>query len=584
MTVRARALLVAAALGAAPALHAQPVSLEKGVQAAGLWCFPLVSDAGQWVYLPSGARLAKDDAGRPQFSFLRYALDATAAGAGAASVSAAAGGGILHFLVQLETPPEMVRAAQQALQREARGSEVVLRGPLIFKQGRYALVSSILNPAGAAPETKVLATGGAPVLEGERLAFSFDLDPEKTTLLMRSFAMSTPDVSLVFDMTFDGLTEAYDAELTIDWAEVRKTRGFSAGGSLYYVSADVEHMLEELHRTNAIRLRSRGGSGAMEGLLNTTYSRLLELLFRPVEPELVPAGARGDLLDALSALFDPKKGILSSRKVTGFGAHVGYQVKEVKSQGTSLLTFNHRASSERHSFITFNIGDFYRRFGKDPDYFRVVNLADPTFLKREVRVGLDGSLLAEFERYVNSVTVTLRKQHPNGEQTVREVVLDRRTAAKAEEDVAMVYGWKGDEEHLAWLSYDYRTSWSFQGGGTYVTEWVRTSESKINLLAPYRRQQVRVAASPGALQGKRVRAVSVQIEYPFFGERRREHVVVRPEDPAEPPPVSITLPKNELEYDYSITWQLEGGRRLSARGRDATGTIFVDELPDDGGI
>jgi hypothetical protein len=584
MTARAAALLMAAGLAAAPAAHAQQVSLEKGIQAAGLWCFPLVSDPRQYVYLPSSARLAKDAAGKPQFSFLRYALDTTGAVAAASPVSAAAGGGILHFLVQLETPPDLVSAAQQALQREVRGGEVVLRGPLIFKQGRYALVSSILNPAAAAPESKVLATGGAPVLEGERLAFSFDLDPEKATLLMRSFAMSTPDVSLVFDMTFDGLTEAYDADLTIDWAEVRKNKRFSAGASLYYVSADVEHTLDELRRTNAIRLRSRGGSGAMEGLLNTTYAKLLELLFRPVEPERVPSDVRGGLMDALSALFDPKKGILSSRKVTGFGANVGYQVKEVKSQGTSLLTFNHRASSERHSFITFNIGDFYRRFGRDPSYFRVVNLADPTFLKREVRVGIDGSLLPDFERYINSVTVTLRKQHPNGEQTVREVVLDRRNAAQAQEDLRMVYGWNGDEQQLAWLGYDYRTRWSFQGGGTYLTDWVRTDGAMINLLAPYQRQQVRVAASSPALLSKKVRAVSVQIEYPFFGERRRQQIVVRPGDPAEPPPVSITLPLNQLEYDYAITWQLEGGRRLTKRGSDSTGTIFVDELPEDGGI
>lgn len=583
MTARAAALLMLAGLAAAPVVQAQPVSLEKGVQAAGLWCFPLVSDPRQYVYLPSSARLAKDAAGKPQFSFIRYALDTTGAAAAASPVSAAAGGGILHFLVQLETPPDLVRAAEQALQREVPGGEIALR-PLIFKEGRYALVSSILKPAASAPETTMLATGRSPVLEGERLAFSFDLEPEKATLLMRSFAMNTPDVSLVFDMTFDGLTEAYDADLTIDWAEVRKTKGFSAGASLYYVSADVEHMLDELRRTNAIRLRSRGSSGAMEGLLNTTYSKLLELLFRPVEPEQVPPGARGGLMDALAALLNPKTGVLSSRNVTGFGAHVGYQVKELKSEGTSILTFNHRAAAERHSFITFNIGDFHRRFGGDPNHFRAVNLADPTFQKREVRIGIDGSLLAEFERYINTVTVTLRKQHPNGEQTVREVVVDRRSAARPPEDLRMVYGWNGNEDHLAWMSYDYRTRWSFQGGGTYLTDWVRSDQTMINLLAPYHRREVRIAGGGAALQGKKVRAVSVQIEYPFFGERRREQIVLRPDDKTEPPPLSITLPANELEYDYAITWQLEGGRRLTARGRDSTGTIFVDELPEDGGI
>ena len=56
-------------------------------------------------------------------------------------------------------------------------------------------------------------------------------------------------------------------------------------------------------------------------------------------------------------------------------------------------------------------------------------------------------------------------------------------------------------------------------------------------------------------------------------------MVLRPEDPAEPPPVQITLPLNQFEYGYVITWQLEGGRRLVSKGRDTSGIVFVDELP-----
>ena len=54
---------------------------------------------------------------------------------------------------------------------------------------------------------------------------------------------------------------------------------------------------------------------------------------------------------------------------------------------------------------------------------------------------------------------------------------------------------------------------------------------------------------------------------------------MRPEDPAEPAPVAITLPLNTFEYAYAITWQLEGGRRLTSSGRDQSGLVFVDELP-----
>ena len=571
-----RALLAAAFLLAAgrPA-RAQQVSLEDGVRAGGLWCFPLASDPRQYVYLPDAVRLARDDAGRPQFSFVRYVMNA--AGTGSDSVTSAGGGGIVHFLVMLETPPQAVRAAEQALQRERSGGQVVLRGPLVFREGRYTLVSSILNPAGA-PERKVMATGRAPVLEGNRLAFSFDLDPQRATLLMQSLAMSTPDVSLVFDMTFDGLTAAYDAELAVDWAQVRKSESFQAGATVYFVGADVERMVDELRRTSAVRLRSRGTSAPTQELLDTAYGRLMDLLFRPVEPERVPDKDRGGLLDALASLFDPKKASQAQRAFTGFGAHVGYQLKEIKSEGTSVLSFEHRASAERHSLITFNIGDVYRKFGRDPDYFRTVNLGDAAFQQREVRVSVDGGLAGDFERYVNTVTVTLRKQHQNGQSTVQEVVVDRQHLGRVG-DLRMVYGWNGDDDRLAWLEYDYRTRWSFQGGGTYQTDWTRTDVPMIDVFAPYQRQTVRVIGNAAALKDKKVRSVAVEVEYPFFGGVRRQQVVLRPEDPAEPPAVQITLPLNQFEYGYVITWQLEGGRRLTTKGRDSSGVVLVDELP-----
>ena len=105
----------------------------------------------------------------------------------------------------------------------------------------------------------------------------------------------------------------------------------------------------------------------------------------------------------------------------------------------------------------------------------------------------------------------------------------------------------------------------------------------IDLFAPYQRQTVRVVGNTAALKEKKVRSVAVELEYPFFGAPRRQQVVLRPEDPAEPAPVQITLPLNTFEYGYVITWQLEGGRRLTSKGHDTSGLVFVDELPDSEG-
>jgi hypothetical protein len=560
---------------------AQQIALEQGVRANGLWCFPIATDRRQYVYLPNVSQLGRDEAGKPQFSFVRYVLNQGGESDGASAITNAGGGGILHFLVLYETPQSVIAGAQQALRRDSADDSITLRGPIVFQSGRYTLVSSIVGTATSSPERHVLAIGNAPVVEGNRIALSFDLGPKEANLLMQSFAMNTPDISLVFDMTFQGLTEAYDAELTIDWAEVHKTEGFNAGGSVYFVSAQVEKMMDELRRNHAIRLRSSGSDSAMEALLTNVYNKLLELMFRRVEPERVPAEQRGGLIDALAALTNSRAGPLSSSKTTGFGAHVGYQLKEMKSEGSSVLNFNHRATVERHSFITFNIGDFYRRFGSDQSYFRTVNIGDAAFQQREVQVALDGALLSDFDRQINNVSVTLRKVHQSGQETVRELVLDREKLNGPAKPLRLIYGWDHDDNRLAWLNYDYRTRWSFKGGGTYQTPWTTTDAPMIDLFAPYLRHTVQITGNYDTLKSKGVRAVIVQLEYSFFGERRRSQpIVIRPDRVVEEPKVEITLPQNHFDTDYTITWQFNDGRSVTTRGRDVSGLIFIDEISE----
>lgn len=586
------AALIAAALTLAMPTHAtaQPVLMDRGVRAAGLWCFPVAGDSLQYVYLPAGAKLATDDQGRPQFSFVRYVVNTPGDSARSATITEARGGGILTFLVLLDTPQSLIHDAEKALREKYKKDEIAIRGPIVFQDGRYTLVSSILKsvPEASAAgdggagsekvEHAVIATGRAPVLEGNRLALSFDLDPERAALLMQSFQMNTPDVSLVFDMTFNGLSEAYDADLTIDWSEVKQSQAFKAGGTVYFVSADVELAFDEMFKSHAIKLRSSGSDASMEGLLNTVYSKLLELMFRPVEPERVPADQGGGIMQALSQIGGAN-GPMGARKTVGFGASVGYQRKEMRSEGTSQLSFNHRSNVERHSFATFQIGDFHKRYGKDNRYFRAVNLGDPTFQQREVHVSVDAALLPDFEQYVNTVTVTMRKDHQNGEQTLREVVLDRASVKKGVGDLRMVYGWNGDQDRLVWLDYSYRTRWSFKGGGAFETDWTKTSAPMIDLFAPYEHRTVQLVGDGGALKSKGVRAVIVQLDYPFFGERRRPQLVVRPEDAIEEKQVQITLPLGQPDYEYVVTWQMAGNKRLTDKRRDASGLIFVDELP-----
>lgn len=564
-------------LAGAPLASAQSILVDQGGRFEGLWCFPMSDNPRHWVYVPDRARLSADEQGRPQFSFVRYVVnEPTATGPSAQAITTAGGGGILHFLVQYDTDPAKVEAAEKALREKLKDKEIALRGPIVFDSGQYALVSSILTKEGKTKRTLV-ASGRAPVLEGQRLALSFDLEPTQATLLLENLKSNTPDVSIVFDMTFGGLRNAYDAELTVDWTEVHNAMDFSAGGTVYFVSADVEYKVDELFRKNCIKLRTSGADAANEALLASVYAKIIDLLFSPVPSDKIPPESRGGIADALGQLMSGR----NTGKMVGFGVHVGFRMKQFRSSGRSVMNFNHQALVERHSFITFNIGDFHKKFGADPGHFRDVNLSDPAYRQREIQVAVDGALLPDFDKYINSVTVTLRKKHGSGQETLREVVIDRNTFKDTSTQVIpkMVYGNDRDADTTAWLKYDYRTRWSFKGGGTHQTDWKEADAAMIDLFTPYERKVVTLVGDTKSLKDAGARAVVVEVEYPFFTEKRRAMMVVRTDKPEQEHTAELTLPLGSPEYGYTITWQMNAGKRLTSKGKDGSGILYIDELP-----
>lgn len=558
--------------------HGQTLELERGVRAAGLWCFPKLNQPNEWVYIPAAGQLAIDELQQPEFSFVLYAINKPGETDSASSITQADGGGIVHFLVLYDTPQEQVSGAQRELRRLTDNDELKLAGPIVFDGGRYTLISSIINADGAA-EKRVLATGAAPVLEGNQVALSFQLNPEKAMLLMESFKMATPDISIVFDLEFSGVTDAYEARVHVDWEEMRKNQAFSAGATVYWISADVEAEIDRLIRNNSIRMESVGADANTEALVGRIYEKLLDMLFAPKTPEQVPEDQRGGLMDALDSLVG-QGGMLSSGQTTGFGAHVGYQLKDLRSEGVTTLDFNHRARVQRHAYISFNIGDLYQRHGSDSRFFRRVNIGDEAFQQREIHVGIDGELLPEFEDMINSVTVTLRKQHESGDVTLQERVVNRQALGDDLSTTPFIYGWKQDSNRMAWLDYQYRTQWSFKGGGQHQSEWIDANAAMIDLYTPYERRTIQTVDAGLDLSNDGVRAMVINITYPFFSIIRREQMVIRPNAASESEQVEITLPRDVYEYDYQITWIMQDGSRPKVMGKDNSGLVFLD-LPSE---
>jgi hypothetical protein len=583
------ALAFAFALGAAlaPSASAQQVLVDRGARVEGLWCFPSALDEKQWYYVPLSAQLASDEQGQPIFSYLRYVVNRLAEDGGASGITEADGGAVLNFFIEYDTPAETVRRAERALRSRLSDDQVALRGPVTFKAGRWLLVSSIVRATGEGGK-QVLATGNAPVFEGNRVALSFDLPPERSKLLLESFKMATPDVSLVFEMTLRGLSDSYDAEVTVDWSEVEKSESFGGGVTAFsLVSADVEKGLEELERKGAIRTVVRGESPNMQALLDKAHERLIDLMFTKVEPEsAVPPEQAAQQPGLVESLLGPISQMLSepgalTRAISPIGISVQYKKNELRTSGTTTLHLNAQTPVERMMMMTANLGDLYRRFGEDSAYFRTVNLSDPAFVQREIRVAIDGAIVPEFERMVNGVTVTLRKRHESGAQTLQEVVLDRTTFDQGKRTYQLIYGWDGDADRDRWLQYEYRTRWSLKDGGTVETDWARSERPSIDLHVPYRRFAIGLLGEAQALRDAGVRAIDVTVSYDFFGSRRSEQLALPTHEAFDGKELEITLPQSTTQYDYEIRWLRRGKPPLEASGREDQPFLVVDDLPEE---
>ncbi len=550
--------------------RSQPVLIDEAVEAAGLICFPVFGDSMTYKYLPSQGRVALNSENLPEFSFLQYAAEKKATGASAQTIGEAAGGAILHFLVLYDTPEEQVRRAESRLRNKLK-RKVQLNGPVMFSKGSYMVISSILQMDGSEKKV-VLHTGEAPVFQNSKVAFSFSLDPTQAQLMAESFKMATPDISVMFDLSFSGLTLAYNAVLEVDWSEVQKSTYSNESMDFIFYSKDVEKTFGELRRSGGVKLSTIGNDSTSEALLDLVYEKLLNMMFNPVRPDLIPGQKADGILEDVFGTRGPSV-------LLGIGGSNVYKKKEVRTSGKTVVNINSRSTVTRHHFVTFNIGDMWKKYGDNNRIFRKVALDDPTYKQRDVYVSIDGSLADEFDKMVNNVSVTLRKNHSGGDQTVREMLLSKKMLETNTGPLAMSYLNKQDTDREKWLDYQYQVSWQFKTDGQYTVPWVSSSTPMINLFTPYRYHEIILDGDWAKLEKEGVKAVSIQIKYDFFGKEKSARQTIRPADAGQEKRFSLILPAGMDGVDYTMTWLIKDGSKKELTGHDKYGVIFYDETP-----
>lgn len=562
----------------------QNISLDHPVRCGQLQCFPSAVNETEFYYLPSNPHVALNEQGKHEFSFTRY-VTSNSNSDGEGGIVEAQGGGIVHFLVDYSVSEEQKAKAVDALQDI--DEDAILRGPIIFESGNFILVSSFAPEEDKPNELskRVVGVGRAPLIEGLKAAVSLHLTKEGAQILWRSFQMDTPDVSLVFEMTFSGLNDPADATITADWTKLQEQADVTLGASVSYMGIgggfDYSNFWQEAQDNGAVTIDYRGDPDKLQSIIDRTYSKLHDVMFEPIRVEQPTADGSDDPLQSMLAVTNAAQQAGGSNYSMPWEVKIngGYKRRKLTQSGKYTFNFKQRSKATLTTAMAGNIGSLHRLYGSDPSVFRTVNLSDAEFRVREISIALDARDEKEFAKYINHVTLTVKKAHGSGEETTGEVVI-KRANFEAGRPLKVSYHWDEEENLDAWMAYKYKADWSFVGGAKHSSGWVDYDSAAISLTPPYQYREVEFVTSPDILQQEDIRLVSVRVKHDFFGRPVSETINLIPGRDQYNASRVFAVPPNADSLEYSITWTLNDRRKINSGVLQSDETvIFCDELP-----
>ena len=620
-------------------LSGQKIFIDQPVSAGDLTLFPSVDNPNIYYYMPSTVRLGMKD-GKPQMSFMKFA-DNVRSEAEDEDVREAKGGGLFHAAFTFESTDNEKAAAQKAL--EELNPEGKIIGPVIYKSGTVALISAVANKdgdnvqrivgLGKAPLIEGHKAAIAFMLDKEGAKILWNTFQTPTPDISFSFEMEIAGylspVKGWIKGNFDQIYESHEFSVEAAFSYPPYVGiGLEASG-----------LIDKMIRKGMIEVYQEGSDKSFDALMTIAYNKIADLLFEPMNKsysELTKGPSAGtqlannalsrlsgdkSLLDKLTSdVNKDKKGAEKKEKETekkktdkkgksefpgffgaqnillagppmlkdyilppaeqskpmGFSLTGSYRYRKTKMKGDFFINLN--KVSKEESFFRFdeNIGDVKKQC---PECFTEVNLYDPQFVQREILVLIDGNNVDDFSKYINFVSVQLKKEHDNGHITFDELRIDQKNFVSHNNRFKLLYGWDNDQNRDQWLNYQIKTQWNFFGNYEVENDWVDLSANGIALGPPVESRTVQIEADPDLMKENNIRMILVKIYYDYgTGEKVKQLMIKSGKVLGDK--IAFILPNNQYEYEYEVMWHLWDNERIfSERKKTSLPLVFVDALP-----
>jgi hypothetical protein len=569
--VRAAAF-AAACLLAAPA--AALVKYDEGRRIInGVQLLQDATDPTAYYYLPQFPRLATKADGTFELLCLKY-------------VDAAGGthGGLFHALVEFSLPADVVEELEKTLKKQVANARIV--GPVPLMQalesgedgvGSFRVVSAILADREKGGFTKSLVTSGkAPLLPGSRAVVAAILTQQGATLLWDSLTGAASDVSVGISGYYEAQVQGYNAKVHAEMETVYRHFSLISNKQQGFTKRQIRDVVDELQRNGALKVEAFDRSAAlgantagMDGLLQVVTDKLVEVMFNAT------TGWSAD--PAREAAVEANQ--LQGRQQRGWFSRTFLGARNTKYYTDDQWVLKNRSDIRRNTFSLVlsktstikvpvdtagNLGGLYSALGKDPRYFRIVNLADPAFEFRPVHFQVDGDYVDAFQDTINFVSINFRKRYPGKPAFTKSLHLTHADlkSGSTMRDVAFP---RLDLPEADWVEFEYQVLWSLRDGPTLsvphkADQWIRSKDAAVALAPPLEKRVIEIDADRQLFQKAGIASAVVEFATIVGGKPRwqRARAILRATDSA--PTVKVAIYRDRgTELAVRVIWHSPKG-------------------------
>ncbi len=544
-------------------------------------------DKNAYYYLPQYPRLAQKADKSFEFLCIKYN-----------GKTKENNGGLFHALIEFSLPEDILMTLDKELKKINKEARIIGPVPLMENQQKegeevepsFRIISAVLSSVEGknAMTSKVISSGRAPITPGSKAAIAAQLNESGATLLWSSLQSNTSDVSVSLDAYYEAAVKAYNAVVTakmkVFYSHFSQLSNKQAG----FKKEQVRKVIDSIARVGGIDVKvfDRSASlnvktGDMESILNVVVNKLTEAMFNlekgwATGPNKVDykEGFRevGKLNDGEDKVVKQIGDIMTKGPFAGLfnGSDIlnqmyvpddQYILKDIKDikQNEFTLNLSKEATIKVPIHTAGNIGSIYGLIGNDSKYFKIIDMNDPAFQRKEVMFMINGDHVQGFGELVNNVCINFRKKYNNGQDDVTGRLsfiyeeLKKGILIKTIEFPRL--GIIGDE----WEQFEYQIQWNLVGDKSISipakeSEWKSSRTSIINLEFPFEKTKILLDADKSTLDENSIKALQIRFASTLAGNKSKvKDVIIRSSETEISRTINIYHDANQAIV-YQVVW------------------------------